>query len=72
VVWLQNAPRAAETDAQGHYTLTRVATGQADTLLAMAQNHADASAEVPGPHPGPEPHRADFGPAADPAEARHH
>ncbi|HEY3397300.1 MAG TPA: hypothetical protein VGM19_06510 [Armatimonadota bacterium] len=44
LVWLQEAPRGAETDASGHYIFTRVVAGPDYTVCAMAQNHADASA----------------------------
>lgn len=46
-VWLPGHPRAADTDAQGKYTLERVAAGGGAAVAACAQGHADASAELP-------------------------
>jgi hypothetical protein len=52
LVWLAGAPRAAETDAQGRYTLERVAAGRADTVVAAARSHTDASTRLTAPATG--------------------
>jgi len=43
LVWLQEGPRATETDANGNYRLERVAVGPGDTVWANAPSHTTAS-----------------------------
>lgn len=45
-VWLQSAPRAVSTAADGSFTLSRVAAGQAYAAWAQADGHSLASADT--------------------------
>lgn len=46
-VWLQGAPRAATTAADGTFTLTRVAAGKDYKLWANAESHSTESVDTP-------------------------
>lgn len=46
MVWLTGAPRGTLTDAQGSYTLDRIASGTAYTVNAQAEDYTLASVEL--------------------------